>query len=182
MISITEWISDKTVSAITKNSTLPNSPKVLRYALLGILNYLVTIIIVLIVSALTGKVISAVVAIVCFPILRNLSGGLHLRSSATCSVLTALFILIAVHNDLDYWYNGLILNLLALYTLTLRAPSGIEGFSTLNPKYYVALKLLSILFATIAIPLQSTLLASLFFLQSLTLLKTSQRIVDYYKL
>lgn len=154
------------------SSTIP----VLRYALIAVINQLITISLVLIISALTGDILSGLTVIIAFPILRYVSGGLHLQSSNLCNILTATFMLLAIYMRIDYWYNGLVLNIVSIVILAINAPSGIKR-SKLDKKYYPVLKVIAISVVSMNFIFQSHVLAVIFLIQSLTTTKLFQMVV-----
>ncbi|NEW05971.1 hypothetical protein GK047_08115 [Paenibacillus sp. SYP-B3998] len=178
MVSI-ERMADNLSASILKNypdssSSLP----VLRYALIAVINLIITIISVLVISAVTGDIRAGFTAIIAFPVLRYVSGGLHLKSSNLCNFITATFMLIAIYTPIEYWYNGFVLNVLSIMILAINAPSGIKR-SRLDKKYYPVLKLLSICIVCTNFLFHSHILSVVFFIQSLTTTKSFNKLVEY---
>jgi accessory gene regulator B len=172
-----ETIANRIAVSINNNHPESSSVAVLKYALIAVINLIVTMSIVFIIAAITGDVIPAIVAIVAFPVLRYVSGGLHLSSSNMCNILTASFMLIAIYTPNNFWYNGFILNILTIIVLFLCAPSGIKR-SKLDKKYYPILKFIAILLVSTNFLLQSHVLSIVFFIQSLTTTKLFQICIE----
>jgi accessory gene regulator B len=163
-------------------SHYPNSSStlaVLRYALIAVINFLITILLVVIITAATGDIKAGSIAIVAFPSLRYVSGGLHLKSSNICTILTAAFMLIAIYTPIEYWYTGLVLSLLSVVILAVNAPSGIKR-SKLDKKYYPVLKLIALLIVCTSFVFQSHVLSVVFFIQSLTTTTFFQKLLDRF--
>ncbi|MFN0220571.1 MULTISPECIES: accessory gene regulator B family protein [Paenibacillus] len=167
----------KCVETIRNNYEEAASEKVLFYALSLLINTVISIISVLLVSYLTNHFIEAIIAIICFLVLRNISGGFHLNSSLSCCIFTIIILIFSIHINISFYYVGIILNIISLIIVIHNAPRGLENVSRLNPKYYIILKLITITFLSINFFFESSLLSVIFFVQSLTLTNTGYLLV-----
>jgi accessory gene regulator B len=155
----------------------PNtSPAVMRYILSALLNLFVTILLVLIVAGITGHFYDALISVWAFPILRNISGGMHFKSNTICNVVSSIFILLSIYLPVNYWNEGLIINIIAVVVLLINAPSGVQG--TLNPKFYPLLKILSVFIVSSNFLFQSHILSVVFLIQALTTFRMAQKLAD----
>lgn len=159
-----------------------SSVAVLKYSLIIVINFFIVAFTTLLVCFFTGNVEKGIIALLCVPLLRYFSGGIHLKSAAACSLVTSLLILIAIHLQYSYIYSGVVLTLLSALILLFYAPQGILNVSSIDPKYYPLLKTISILIVSVNFYFESSFLASVFFLQSLTTLNAAQKFVDHYNI
>ncbi|WP_248924809.1 accessory gene regulator B family protein [Paenibacillus hamazuiensis] len=177
---------DKKIDGIAKyihnNSSNPSSVEVLKYSLTILLNYLLVFVTVMIICAFTGNVMDGFIALILLPLLRTFSGGVHLKTAKSCNYLSTILLLIAIYTKYNYFYIGIFLNILSILILLFYAPSGIKNISKLDEKYHPLLKIISILIVSVNFFVESSLASNVFFIQSITLLKTSQKIVEKCKL
>lgn len=175
-------ISEKIALSIQKNNPdSTSSLALLKVGISAVINQLIVTSSVLILGLLTGKTMETVTALIAFPFLRYFCGGLHLRTSVHCNIVTSSLILLSIYIPIGYWYNGIILNIFSIIILSVYAPSGIKR-SRLDKKYYPVLKLISIAIVTSNFMFQLPVLSLVFFIQSLTTPRFLQRILDEYKL
>lgn len=173
-----EKLAGYIAESIHKNNPESSSVAVLKYALTSLLNTAITIMLVISLALLTGRLLPGLLAVVAFPTLRYISGGLHLKSPNLCNVFTALFMLIAIYVPIEYWYTGFVTNVLAVVVLLLNAPSGIKR-STVDPKTYPVLKFAAVGIVSLNFLFQSNVLAVVFLFQALTTTHIFQKLVDY---
>ncbi|WP_409346783.1 accessory gene regulator ArgB-like protein [Paenibacillus sp. MBLB4367] len=174
---IVEKVSDYLAVKINQNTPNASSVGVLRYALIGVINTILITLMVLVVASITGHILSAVVVLVAFPVLRYFSGGLHLNSSTKCNILSTLFLLLSIYLPVNYWYIGFVMNILSVLILAVYAPSGIER-NTLGPKYNPILKAIAVVIVCMNFIFQSHVLAAAFFLQALTTPPILRRFIE----
>ncbi|MBP1991392.1 accessory gene regulator B family protein [Paenibacillus eucommiae] len=151
-----------------------------KYVLTALLNLIVIISLVLITAAFLGHFIDALICVLPFPILRFVSGGMHFKNEWLCNLVTSFFILLAIYLPIDYWYTGFIINSFAAMILLINTPSGAQG--TLDKKFYPILKGIAFLIVSSNFLFQSHILATLFFIQSLTTFSFSQKLIYRFKL
>lgn len=143
------------------------SIEVMKFSLEGILNISVTIVISLLIGALTGHLGEVALGLLAFALLRFFSGGFHLHKSIYCSVLTVAIICAAPLLTLEReWFIAVTVGTLIL--LFVFAPSNIAGHARLPQKYFPLLKLISLIIVGSNFLFDSSTLAIVFFAQSLT--------------
>lgn len=148
----------------------PSSVNILKYALIVILNAMFGIALSLLISILTGKTSEVIIIILSFALLRQLSGGYHIKSSDGCVIFTVfLFTLISLISLNSI--TVLILNCSSVLLALFFSPSKIDKQSKIPKKYYPYLKIVSVLLVTINFYLQSSTIAMAFFTQCISLIR-----------
>lgn len=165
--------------AIAINAAAPNasSVAVLKYSLINLINLAIFMVIVLVISLLTGHFGDALIAIIAFPLLRYFSGGLHFKSSQLCNVISSLLVLFCVYLSIDFWYTGLVINSIALLILIATAPANVPR-SNLSKKQQPLLKLACAIIVSSNYLFQSDVLSLVFIVQALTTLPGLQKLLD----
>lgn len=111
-----EKIAEKMAITIKQRSGHPSSIAVLKYALEGILNTVVTFALLLLIAAFLGKVLTVFTLVLAFGILRLFTGGAHLGTGWGCTIVsTGYFIaasFIPVTQTLSYVYVAICLVIL----------------------------------------------------------------------
>jgi accessory gene regulator B len=146
----------------------PTSIAVMQHSLSFLLNTIFIISFSLIIALFTDKIGETALALFAYAILRQVSGGAHLKSGVLCVVVSTL--MIAVISLLSF--NSeivLIINLLSV-TLALLLSPKIHRRTRIKPKYYPLLKIISVLIISTNFFFESPVLASTFFIQSLSLI------------
>jgi accessory gene regulator B len=176
---------DKAATSIA-TSIRDNNPKaasqtVLFYALSLMINSSLTVLIVIIVSSLTGHLTEALIVIFCYTLLRFVSGGCHMASSLACCIASSINFILASHIEYDYhfFYLGMLLNTASIAILLKTAPMGIEGISRIDKKYYPLLKLASVVIVASNYFFQLDFLATAFFIQALHTTKLFENSIQY---
>lgn len=147
----------------------PVSINVLNYSISVMINGLLIFSISLLISLFTGRTPEMIGILIFFPLLRQLSGGYHLKSGIKCTVISiSLFTLISFITLDDPYVT--VLNCISLVLVLLYAPSRIERQSRIPKKYYPLLKIISSLLVASNFLIGSTIIAMSFFLQSLSLI------------
>lgn len=166
---------DRSAASITKairnNYADAASEKILFYSLSLLINTSVAIVSTLILCAITGHLQEAVITIFSFLFLRYLSGGAHLKSSLGCCVFSLTVLTALAHIDYSYFTIGFFLNILSFIIFLMKAPEGLENISRVNPKHYLWLKWICLIFISSNFFIQSSLLSAIFIVQSVTLTK-----------
>ncbi|WDM29336.1 accessory gene regulator B family protein [Paenibacillus mucilaginosus] len=166
------WI-DHTATRIAKvireNYESAASEKVLYYALSLLINTSTAIFLTLIIAFFTNHLLNAIIAVISFLLIRNISGGFHLRSSLACCVFSTILLITFTHSTYKFTYLGYFFNFISLLIMLFKAPFGIENFSKIQKKHYPYLKIIAVLAVTSNFFIQSSLLASVYIGQSLTL-------------
>ncbi|KQO00732.1 accessory gene regulator ArgB-like protein [Paenibacillus sp. Leaf72] len=159
--------------AISIKSVVPEHPASearLQYALSFILNALFIITGALLISFFTGRTSGVVAALISFAILRQVSGGVHLKSGTMCVIVS-----VGVATALSFTPNFpgkmlVIINLLNLLIVLMFSPTDIEKQSRIPKRYYPLLKLLSALIVCSNLLIESSIIALTLLVQCLTLI------------
>ncbi|QGQ96764.1 hypothetical protein EHS13_18710 [Paenibacillus psychroresistens] len=177
MTPIVYRLADNIAQSIRRNDPESSSIEVLRFALIALINAVIVIGSMLVVGALTGHFLDTLIASFAFPVLRYFSGGMHLRSSALCNVISVVIIAICVYTPMEYWYNGLVLNALSIGFLAIYAPSGIKQ-SKMKKENYFILKCIAILIVSTDFIFHSSVLSIALFAQSVTTVPIFEKWLD----
>lgn len=145
------------------------SVAVLKYSLSILLNTVFIIIGTLLLSIVTGRTKEALILLVAFALIRQVSGGVHLKSGMQCVLATtaAFTFLSLFHLDILYIQ---VFNVLTVLLYLIFAPSRIREQNRIPKRYYPALKVLSVLIVSSSFLFQSTTLTLCFLVQGLTLI------------
>ncbi|MNW38904.1 putative regulator protein [compost metagenome] len=148
----------------------PTSIQVLKYSLALILNAVFIIIATLTISIFTGETKEAATILISYAILRQLSGGLHLKSGMQCVatttvVFTGLSLITLSPTGVQ------IANVVSFALVLIFAPSNIEKQSRIKKDHYPRLKLYSAILVAINVLVASPVIAVSFLVQSLTLIR-----------
>lgn len=161
----------KKLSVYIKNQVPnhPSSTEVLEYSIGMFLNVSAIIAGSILMSLLTGNTVEVLIILISFSLLRQFSGGIHLKSGTSCAVVSiSLFTVISFfHIDQSY------VNVMTLFTLLivfLFAPSNFENQHNVPKKYYPLLKLTSMIIVASNFYFVSDALAISFFIQAITLI------------
>ncbi|MGF7032090.1 accessory gene regulator B [Paenibacillus mucilaginosus] len=155
-----------------------SSEKILFYSLSLLINTLTAVTSILLIAISTGHLTEGIIAILTFLIIRNVTGGFHLKSSWNCCLFTILLVTTPIFFHYPFWNLGGILNLLSLIIVFIKAPQGINNVSRIDPKYHRLLKFFAMLLIILNFFIESPLIATIFFLQSLTLLNSTYTLVS----
>lgn len=157
--------------AVSIKSTVPEHPaseKVLKYALSLIINALMIIGLTLLISMFTSKTKEVVLILTSFAVLRQLSGGLHLKSSLWCVIATtAGTTTLSLITMPKSW--TLIITAASVICMIAWAPTSIEKQSRIPKKYFPLLKFLSCAIVSLNLLIQSDVIALAFLVQAVTL-------------
>jgi len=154
--------------AIRRNNPNAASEAVLNFSLVIVINTISTILLVILFCSITGHLLEGIIAMASFAILRNFSGGIHLKSSIYCTIISAGSLILFAHITLSYFYIGFSMDIVTIILLLLYAPDGFENRSRLNPKYYPLLKVASILVVAANFYIQSSVISFSLLTQALT--------------
>lgn len=150
------------------------SVAVMQYALIGILNNLVTLLFLVIIGILTGALAETIFGLTMFALLRFFSGGLHLRSAMHCSIFSTLALSVAPHIPMTReWVIGA--GIVTIVILAIFAPSNIQGHARIPEKYFPLLKIVSILIASTNFLMMSSAIAIVFLIQAITTIRFERR-------
>lgn len=148
----------------------PRSVEVLKYGISFLINTFSIIVLSIIISVFTGHTLDAVIALISYALLRQVSGGFHLKSGGLCIAISTLGITMISFSDFNQ--NIIyILTIASLVIVLLFAPSEIGKQTRIPPKYYPLLKVLCLVIVGSNFLFCSSVLASSFLVQSLTLVR-----------
>lgn len=148
----------------------PASVAVLRHALAILLNMVMIIAIVLIVTAVTNTFRNATIAMFSFAVLRQITGGYHLKSGMWCVAVSSLLFIGISLIDLPQ-QTTVLLTLISAILCAMFAPSDIEKQSRIPSKYYPLLNILGIIIVFSNLFIGSAVVALSFFIQTLLLIR-----------
>lgn len=164
--------------AVGIKTVVPNHPAsvdVLRFSIGAILNVLFIVCFSLIGSMIFGTTKEVVIVMISFALLRQISGGVHLKSGLACIIFSTSGILLVAFLS-GYLGSGpvMAMNIANVILAAIFAPSGIEKQTRIKSKYFPLLKLSATIIVSINVVLASQILAASFFVQCLTLIKFSR--------
>lgn len=147
----------------------PASHAVLKFAIAVVLNIVFIIGLTLAVSLLTGRTGEAAQILVSFALLRQVSGGAHLKSGMACILFTtALFTLLSFVQVNPVYV--LVLNLVSLLIVLWLAPTGIERQTRIPRQHWPKLKIIAALLVAANFVIGSPVIAAGFAAQSVSLI------------
>lgn len=150
------------------------SVEVLKFALIIVINFLIPCTSALVIGAILGKPAETALAILAVVLIRAISGGYHFRSSAVCSIVTAIVMIVPPHIPLpDEW--NLYITLFCLVLFAIFAPANMKGYARMPEKYFPLLKIASLLVVGSNLIWQSPILSIIFFIQAISLLVPNKK-------
>ncbi|KZS47799.1 accessory gene regulator ArgB-like protein [Paenibacillus glucanolyticus] len=166
---IIEGLSKRIAEVIKRQIPDHNSSiSVLQHAAAILLNVMLTVIFTLLISAFTGNAKQALISMIGFAVLRQFSGGFHLKTGAGCIAFTTVLFTLVSFVDVNH-VTVLVMNVLSLLLVMMFAPSRIEKQSRIPREHYYKLRLISCFIVMLNFGLQSPTLAVIFFIQALSL-------------
>lgn len=146
----------------------PASHAVLNHILIIVLNVSTVILLTAFASVFTGKTREVLILLTSFAILRQFSGGLHLKSSTGCALITSAVATGLSFISLDMtWIT--VLTVSSMVIVLLCAPSGIERQTIIPPRFFPVLKWAAFILVALNLLISSSAIAIAFFVQSITL-------------
>ncbi|WNS45823.1 accessory gene regulator B family protein [Paenibacillus sp. MMS20-IR301] len=147
----------------------PASYAVLKFAIAVVLNVVFIISLTVAVSFLTDKTGEAVQILISFALLRQVSGGVHLKSGTACILFTtALFTVLSFVNVSPLFV--LLMNMISLGLVLWLAPIGIERQTRIPRRHWPKLKVIAALMVVSNIFIGSPVIAASLLAQSVSLL------------
>ncbi|MFB9325381.1 accessory gene regulator ArgB-like protein [Paenibacillus aurantiacus] len=165
-----ENISLKMAKVLKDKSEHPASEAVLSYSIQLIINTASILISTMILGIINGRFIEVLLALVSFAVLRQVSGGYHLKSGVLCIIVSTLLITLLSFASLDQT-QCLILNCISLFLVVIFSPSIIERQTRISPKYFRWFKIGSILLVLSSFMMLNPVVTASFFVQALTLIR-----------
>ncbi|WP_405111728.1 accessory gene regulator B family protein [Paenibacillus sp. FSL K6-1217] len=158
--------------ALRIKSVVPEHPAslaVLKFAIAIILNVLFIIGLTLAVSLLTGRTTEALLILISFALLRQVSGGVHLKSGMACVLYTAtLFTLLSF---IEVGSTAvLLMNGISLLIVLWLAPIGIERQTRIPRQHWPKLKVIAVILVAANVVAGSPVVAASFLAQSVSLI------------
>lgn len=171
------WISEGIKRQVPDH---PSSVGVLKHAIAILLNILFIVVFTLLISIYTGHIKKAVLCLIGFALLRQFSGGIHVKTGAGCIAITTILFTAVSFVDLGE-LSIQIMNILSFILVIFFAPSRIEKQSRIPRKHYPKLRLVSCIIVGVNFFLQSSTLSIIFLIQALSLfhLKGGESHVDH---
>lgn len=146
------------------------SVEVMKFSLSLLINLMAITTLSLAIGALTGKFSETLLVLVSIAILRQVSGGIHLKTSEACVIFSTLAVVAIPHLPINEKWC-IILTIVSAVLVLIFAPSRIEEQTRIPRKYWPLLKIIAFLIVSSNFLLQSGILACAFFLQSVGLIR-----------
>lgn len=165
-----EFMSGKL--ALTIKNIVPEHPAsyaVLKFAISVALNVMFIIGLTLAVSLLTERTSEALQILISFALLRQVSGGAHLKSGMACILFTVTLFTILSFVEVSSLYI-MLMNTASLLTVLWLAPIGIERQTRIPKRHWPKLKIIALLMVAANILVGSPVIAASFMAQSLSLI------------
>jgi accessory gene regulator B len=146
------------------------SVAVLKHSVGIILNVLFIVGLTIGMSLITGKVKEASLLLLMFAILRQMTGGIHLKSGIGCVLTTSITCIALSFLSLNYNWT-IAATILSIVLILIYAPSGIEKQSRIPKRYYPFLKCIAVALVGTNLIFASSVIAISFLVQSITLIR-----------
>lgn len=159
--------------AIRINRVVPDHPvsvAVMEFSLSAILNAVFIIGLSMIISLFTGRAAEVLTVLIAFAILRQASGGIHLKDGMLCIIVSTVGVTLLSFAEFNTTVV-MVLNIISIILIAVFAPSRIDGQTRIPQRFYPLLKLVSILIVATNLIITSSVLSAAFFIQSLTLIR-----------
>lgn len=150
------------------------SLEVLKFALIVLLNTMITVIAITVIGALTDSLVETLFGLTSFIILRYFSGGLHMKKAVHCSLISIICIVAAPHIPLTET-GVIIVGMISLVLILVFAPSNIEGHARIPKKYHFLLKIVAAVIVCANFFLMSSTIAIVFLVQSSSTIRIKRR-------
>jgi len=154
---------------MTRNGVTPPSVDVIYYALYVVGNTVSIIGLSLLIGWLTGALPETALTLISFALIRTFSGGFHLKSGLFCIFVSTAIMSAIPHVPLSG--TGVYIATAAATLLFLFfAPSNLDKYARIHPKYYPLLKALTTAAVASNFIIRSDVLAVVFLVQGVSLL------------
>ncbi|MDQ0496363.1 accessory gene regulator ArgB-like protein [Paenibacillus brasilensis] len=165
-----EALSNKIAVHIKKNvPDHPASVAVLKHALAVILNMVFITGLTIAISVFTGRIREVLTIMAAFAFLRQMTGGLHLKSGMGCVAVSTLLFTGLSFVHLDYRWS-MIATVISMILILIFAPAGIEKQTRIPPRYFPLLKAGAFIVVSFNLWVANPFIAVSFFAQSLLLI------------
>ncbi|MCL9660467.1 accessory gene regulator B family protein [Paenibacillus hunanensis] len=166
-----EYLAQRTAEHIKQ--VIPEHPAsiaVLKYALQIVINTLGIVLMTILFSSLLGTFQYAMIIMIVFALLRQLTGGYHLQSGVSCIVVSSsLFVALSLVTFSDLYC--IIFTCMSILLILIFAPSNIHKQSRIPKKYYSLLKIAGCLLVATNLYVLSVPFALASLAQSVTLIR-----------
>ncbi|AJY73674.1 accessory gene regulator ArgB-like protein [Paenibacillus beijingensis] len=160
--------------AVNIKAIVPNHPAsvdVLRFSLAILLNGIFIITFSLLISLFFDKTTEVATILIAFAFLRQISGGVHLKSGIACVAVSTIGITIISFSSFLNDKTVFIINIMNILLALIFSPSRIEKQTRIKKKYFPILKISSTLVVAANFVFGSPILAVTFLVQCLTLVR-----------
>jgi len=158
--------------AVSLKRSVPNHPssvEIFKFSIALLLNMLFIILASTGISLLTGHTYELLIGFISFAILRQLTGGLHLKSNLGCVICST--IILSVISLMNYGESLTIaITIIAFGLVCFFAPAGIGSQSRIPEKYYPYMKLAALLMIASNLLILSPVISLSFLVQGVTLI------------
>lgn len=147
----------------------PSSVEIFKFSISLLLNMTFIIVLTLAVSILTGRTEEIMIILLSFAVLRQLTGGIHLKTNMQCVLYSTIIFTVISLLEVG---KGITVgaSLLALGLVFLFAPRGIDKQSRIPRKFYPYMKLAALMLVAANFIILSSVLAFSFLVQAITLI------------
>jgi len=150
-----------------------SSVEVMKFSLIIILNALATALLTLSVGLVTGAFVETLIVLIGFAVLRFFSGGMHLSSSAWCTIVSTAVLAIIPHIPTANY--TVLFTVVSLIMVVLFAPSDVEKHNRLAQRKALWFKAVASLIVASNFLWGSDTLAKVFIVQALLLIPIKRR-------
>jgi accessory gene regulator B len=169
-----EHLAEKMAIFIRKQNDGIVSVSVMKFALTIILDLVCIISIVLGIGLVTHKVEDAFLALSGFALLRFFSGGIHVKSSLNCVIISVTLLSVIIFFPFPDEYSTTF-QIISTLLVIIFAPSHIENHIRIKKNHVPILRLVSIGIIISNFYLDSSILTKCFFVQSLSLIEIKKK-------
>ncbi|WP_411343132.1 accessory gene regulator ArgB-like protein [Paenibacillus sp. WLX1005] len=148
----------------------PSSIAVLKYGLSIVINITFIILVTMLLSTLLGTFHPAMIIMFSFALLRQLTGGYHLKTGMGCVAFSSLLFVTLSMMTLPTIYC-IILTCMSIILILFYAPSHLANHSRISETYYPLLKIAGCFLVAINLYVLSVPVALAFFVQSVSLIR-----------
>lgn len=160
------WIAARIKNIVPEH---PASYAVLKFAVAIVLNVVLVVGCTLLISGITGKTAEALLILISFALLRQVSGGVHLQSGLGCVLVTTALFTALSYVQADLLYVQL-MNSLSLLPVLLLAPIGIDKQTRIPAKHWPKLKFIGAALVVTNFFIASPVIAASFMAQAVSLI------------
>ncbi|KAF6614361.1 accessory gene regulator B family protein [Paenibacillus sp. EKM102P] len=148
----------------------PSSIDVLKHGISVAINTVSIILLTIGISFFTDRMQEALLAMVSFSMLRQIVGGIHLKSNIVCIVVST--VLLTALSFASFNYNWVVItSIISIVLILVYAPSRVEGKTRISKQHYPLLKFMGVAIVALNLWLAFPVVAASFFVQSLTLIE-----------